>query len=382
MPKNSFYRAILLTGLFFSLVMLPAGHVSAAEFMVEHPIPGAARNIVVEAPGRVWFTMPERSSIGLLVVSDTVTFQEFVTPTADSEPYDLAYADGAIWFTEYAANRIGRLDVASGAIAEYVIPTPDSGPTGIAVGSTGDVWFAQRNGNRLARLRSDMSGFAGSAKVVQTSSPERTHTQFETFLPVVAAQSSPIEEYVYGTPGAQFEDIAVGANQTVWATAPNLNQVVYLNARVPAPFFTYVFTTPYGRPLGITLDGDGVPWVAPYNANFLIRYAPGTLTFWRPYPIVTPQGSPTQIIFRKKGSLWEFWFTLNTANQAGQLTTQTNSAPVSLRQSPLPGSATQPWGIAIDAEDHVWVAAGDSNRIIEWVPPYFYLEHLPLVHQQ
>jgi len=151
----------------------------------------APLNLIVERPGRIWFTLPDTSAIGSLIVTSTVEFQftQFTTPTPNSEPYDLAYANGTIWFTEHASNQIGQLDVATGVIQEFAIPTANSAPTGIAVAPNGHVWFTERTGNRLGR-----------------------------FTP----GSNTIDEFPYPTTNAQLEDLAIGGDGKIWATAPEI----------------------------------------------------------------------------------------------------------------------------------------------------------------
>jgi streptogramin lyase len=133
---------------------------SSSDFVVEYPIPvpdSGPLNIVVESPGRVWFTMSEANMIGSLVVTSTTEyrFTTFAVPTANSVPYDLVFSDGLVWFTENAGNKIGRLDPASGSITEYSIPTANSGPAGIDVAPDGMMWFVERDGNRLGSLDPD-----------------------------------------------------------------------------------------------------------------------------------------------------------------------------------------------------------------------------------
>ncbi|RIK43884.1 MAG: hypothetical protein DCC55_04290 [Chloroflexi bacterium] len=318
-------------------------------FMKEYLIPAAPQHIVAEAPGRVWFTLPDANAIGSLAVESTAVYTEYSIPTPGSEPYALAYADGAIWFSERAGNRIGRLDIATGDIDEFPIPTADSEPTGIGIAPDGRVWFVGRSGNQIGRL--DPS-------------------------------TGVIEEYIYQTPDAHFEGIAVANNKAVWATAPNLNQVVYLDLSRGTPLFSYVFSNPHPRPMGIVLDPGGNPWVAPAGSDYIIRYAPGTLSLWRPYRLAAVNSEPVGIAFRENGSIWELWFTEHAAGRAGQLRVRSSAAQVSLREARLPAADARPAGIAVDADGRVWVADSQGSTIIEWSAPYFHFAHLPLVHQQ
>jgi streptogramin lyase len=347
--------------------------VISSSYMQTHAITGAALNIVAEAPGRVWFTMPENNAIGRLVVTTTVSFTEYVLPTANSQPYDLAYADGAVWFTEHTGNKLGRLDVSTGDIEEFPLPTANSEPTGVAISPSGHIWYSGRNSNRLGR-----------------------------YLP----SSNTFEEFLFAKYGAQFEDIAVASDAVVWATAPALNEIVYLDvAKVerratpgvaalepvqedaspssefaaflpaiaetrPAPFLS-LNTAPYEGPMQVLIDSAGLPWLTLRDSGFILRYAPGTLSLWHPYALPNKEGGPVGLAYRDNGATWSFWYTQNASSQAGHLLTKFTSTPISVREQPLPVAGAQPWGIAVDANEHVWVAAGQSNTIIEWRPPFF-----------
>jgi virginiamycin B lyase len=344
----------LIGVLLLSLLQSAAsGQSNSSIFMQEHAIPGAALNIVTEAPGQVWFTMPEANAIGSLVVSTTVTVTQYTIPTANSQPYDLAYANGGIWFTERTGNQIGRLDIATGTIQEYAIPTANSQPTGIAISSVVYIWFCTRSSNQVTRFNPTTISF---------------------------------EEYTFGTPGAQFEDLAVVNDDVVWVTAPSLNQVVFLDRLDQSNIFSPVDTAPYRGPTNIVLDegtsGFKAPWVTLRDSGYLLRYAPGTLAIWRPYRIDTPNSAPTGIAYRNTGATWELWFAEAGSGKAGQLTVRTSTTPISLRDQTLPAGATQPWGVAVDANGHAWVAAGASNMIVEWKPPYFWFANLPTIRQQ
>ena len=88
------------------------GQVALAQqgsYLSEYPVPGRPQSIAVEAPNRVWFTLPEENQIGRLVVTSPVSYTvtTYTVPTANSQPYDLKYAGGYIWFTERLGNKIG-----------------------------------------------------------------------------------------------------------------------------------------------------------------------------------------------------------------------------------------------------------------------------------
>ncbi len=115
-----FLLSVIFMRQFSTAGVIAANSSPGNSLLVEYPIPmadSAPRNIVVEAPGRIWFTAENGNSIGRLVVTNTLDYQftMYNIPTANSQPYDLAF-DGSnyIWFTELAGNKIGRLDIGNG----------------------------------------------------------------------------------------------------------------------------------------------------------------------------------------------------------------------------------------------------------------------------
>ncbi|MCL4832610.1 MAG: SMP-30/gluconolactonase/LRE family protein [Caldilineaceae bacterium] len=350
------YKVVALGSLAVILTLLMMTKLSAASattngFIVEYDIPGNALNLVVEAPGRVWFTLPESSAIGSLVVTSTVdfTFQQFNTPTANSQPYDLVYdaSRSVIWFSELAGNRIGRLDMHSGSIQEYPIPTLSSEPTGIALGPDGTIWFTERAGNKLGNFNPNSAIFT---------------------------------EYALNIANAKPEDIVVQKNGEVWATGPNVHNIFGFIPASQAIFnvptsdiFTGVIVE---EPWNVMLDSSGVLWVTTRTGNRLGRFMPGTVTFWRWFAIPTVQSEPTGIAFSVMDGLWRIWFSAGGTGRVGQLTLRPTGEIVALRQYALPAAHSRPAGLAVDLQGHVWIAESNSQKIAEWTPPYFFFVYL------
>jgi virginiamycin B lyase len=329
------------------------------EVIVEYEVPGSPLNINVEAPGRIWFTMPDDNAIGRLVVDEegTPTFTPFdIHTTPNSRPYDLVYANNAVWFTQFDGNNIGRLDPNTGDITEYAIPTAGSGPAGIAVAPDGTVWFVERNADQLGRL---------------------------------TPQTSTIQEFpliVNGEPGtnAGLEDVAVRDNDSIWLTAPEINHVFEFTPS-EGTFIPLVTTdldvqAVVQQPFGLTLDSRGVAWVTAPVADRIGQHTAGTVSLWRWFRAPTPGGGPTGIDSTTADGLDYIWFTESVLGWVGQLVLSADGEVVRLQDYPLPSANSRPHGIAVDEQGHAWIAERGINRIAEWRPPYFhYFLRLPLV---
>lgn len=327
----------------------------ATLFMDEFPVNADARNIIHESAGRIWFTAPTSNMVGLLVVTTTVDFRvdKFPSPTANSQPYDLVLRNGDVWFTEKAGNKLARLIPQTGVITEFTIPTANSKPTGLAVAPDGLIWVAQSATDKL--------------------------TSFDP-----ATQQ--FKEYQYVTSnGTEFEDIAIDGANGIWMTAPKLNGVVFFSVNTKE-FFAYA-TSPYVKPTGIVIGPSNLPWVTAQSASSdtpdaIGIYAPGTLAIWKWYTTPSNGSRPAGLFYRQTNTSNEVWFAGNQSGTAGRVITTLSQSVQSKQQSPLPQSSqSAPWGITVDSNSDVWVAASGTRAIVRWRAPYFFNVHLPLVQK-
>jgi virginiamycin B lyase len=324
---------------------------TASSYFNEYPLPagyGAPQRITTEAPGKIWFTIPEDNAIGLLEVASPNNYQ-FVShpiPTNNSNPYDLVYHDGYVWFTEQAGNKIGRLNTNTGNITEYTVPTANSGPSGIDVASDGTIWFVEKNASKVTSFNPNNQTF---------------------------------DETPYTRQGAQPEEISVG-NNAVWFTVPNLN---YTARYTPSSGeFLNVPVVDFGQsshpPGGIAVDGSNMPWITAPTKDLIGRYAPGTLAYWA-WKSVASGDHPTGISISEEGGVTNVWFVGTQGNRAGFLTATATRGILSLQEQPLPSTGSQPRDIAIDSGGTAWITAPGTGRIVEWSAPYFDYLYLPLI---
>lgn len=324
-------------------------------FVREYPIPtsnGSPKMITVEAPGRVWFTMPEANKIGHLVVNSPSDYQfsEYTVPTVNSYPYDLVYHDGAIWFTERDGNKIGRLDTTSLSFQQYSIPTLDSKPLGIAVAPDGKLWFAENASNKLGRF----------------------DPATETF-----------KEYMYGTLGAELEAVSAVAGGVVWVTAPALNRVLGFDEDTeqfdPIPVVDFG-VSPF-PPGDVASDESGMPWITAPTKDLVGRYAPGTLAYWR-WVALASGGHPTGITVTLRDGIRITWVVKTSSGQVAQIGTTPLSGTLFLWEVTLPTPNSQPRDVAVDAAHHAWITEMAGHQIAEWLPPYQLFTHLPAITRQ
>ena len=312
------------------------------------------QNIVVESPGRTWFTLTGANAIGRLVVTSSTnyTFDTFPLPNANSEPYDLAFDGTYVWFTEQAGNRIGRLEIATGDIVEYVVPTANSQPTGIDIAPNGQIWFTERTGNKVVRF-------------------DPTNLTFH--------------EYEYSVAGGLFGDIVVENNTTVAFSAPGLKLVIWFveSSDPDRRFFPKaVQRIPGGTSYtaaNITLDEQNTAWIASPDGDGIAYYKFGTLALFRWSNLLTANSEPTGIVATGSDTEKRIWFTEMAAGRVALHVYNFDFHENVKYEMPLPTPNSGPTGIAVDADGHAWITERDGNNIAEWRPPYINLVSLPAI---
>ena len=363
MRRSVLFAAVVAMALALALAwVLPASSASSSgevrpasdpDLLVEYPVPGNPESVAVEAPNRVWFTLPAQNLIGRLVVTSSVDYAviTYTVPTVDSYPYDIAYANGAVWFTERDGDKIGRLDTVTGAILEYPVPTSDSEPTGIDVlpGTPTRVWFTERAADKLGQLV--VTGTATTA-------------MYEYAIP---------EAYT-GAPPAEPQDVGIKSVSEIWFTAPGAYSIARYLPESFEPFdFHYVYrqdTSTRGIPWSIMAAQSGVgAWFTDRGTNSVVAYFPQTFSSFIWYSLPTGNGMPNDLVVT--GNL--VWCTEET----GQRVVRVTMRPYSVNEFHVAGGDLG--GIAADAEGHVWFAERDAGAIGEWRPPYFRQVFLPLV---
>jgi streptogramin lyase len=335
---------------------------SSSAFMAEYPVPfsnGNPLNLTVESGGgRIWFTMPDANAIGRLVVTSTEEFHftQFVLPTPDSGPHDLAFDGEAIWFTEFEANQIGRLDLNSGEILEFAIPLSptmaitESSPAGISVAPSGDVWFAERAANSISRFDPETATFT---------------------------------RYAYAPAGALPEEIIAAGDGEIWFTAPGRDRVVqYL---VNMDWIDIPVSLGPGQPLlapgGLVLDNSGSAWATVPEMDMIGIYIPATFSLWRWFMLPGSGIGPTAIAYSRDNvdGTHYLWYVGSEGGLAGRLAVSSFGNVVHQGQLGMSSADSLPTDIVIDEDDLVWIADYGGHMIVEWLPPYFHDVRLPAI---
>lgn len=347
----------------------------SSPFIVEYAVAGAPKNIVVEASGRIWFTMPASDQIGRLVVDSngTAVSRDYFSTGAGSKPYDLALKGTSLWLTLSGTGQIARFDIVAETLSTFTIPTANSEPSGLAVAAK--VIYMPTVLSALLPANSEPSGIAVAANGLVWF-VERAGNRLGRFDP----KTSTFSEFDYPRANAKLEDLALDSAGNVWVVATGTNQATKFEVS-SARFLDSVPTGSNSQPVSIVIDSGNLPWVTMGGTSRVGRYAPGTLALWRFYNVAWPSGAdPTVLTLSSDGSRYSVWFTLKNSSAVGYLTTElTGRLALGPFVTLLPTTNAQPWGIATDGEGHVWIAESGTNKIAVWKPPYFLRSYFPVV---
>ncbi len=312
-------------------------------FGIEYSVPNGPRNLVAEAPGRIWYTGTDSDGIGFLEVTSppgdpNVRYRtEFYGLAKGSQVYDLVYSDGFVWFTLRGMRSLGKIDVVTREITLYPLLTVGAAPTGIDTDNIGRLWIAQSNG-RVSRF----------------DPTTETFTEF------------PLAQGLIGRP--YVEDLVYQNDRNIWFTMPDANTVVVYNSITDR-----FFNVPTGEfaPTNIQLDAEGRPWVTAYGSDRVGRYTPTTVSTWIWFNTPSTESGPTGLlVFDEPAGVRQVWVSESKRGRAGRIQIY-NSFEVSNRETlGLASPAGTPWGIIRSQDKHIWIADTSRNVLYEVAEPY------------
>lgn len=311
-----------------------------ASLFTQYTLPGNPKNLYVEAPDRVWFTLPAADKV-VLLNSGVVT--EYATG-AGSQPYDLVLDNGALWVTLLGGNAIGKLTVSNGNFVTFAIPTPDSEPTGITAGG-GYIWFVERQGDNLGRL-DPTSGVI---------------TEF--------TDKNPNDDNLVDMTGALLEDVAYSSIGP-WLTGPAFRSSVAF-FQLSTGKFSAAPAGEDAEPMAVVIDNVGDTWLAARGTNRLGRFGLNTLGIWQWYDLPAGASGPDSLFVREANGRRELWYARSSINRIGAQFAAFSGVAQGQVERELPVAGAAPWGVGVDANGQVWAAASGSGEGVTWEAPFF-----------
>jgi streptogramin lyase len=354
-------QSLLLAPILLALVLGTVGPVapnaqatedSSPPLFAEYTLPGNPKNLFVEAPGKVWYTLPDADKV-VLLAGNTVT--EYATG-AGSRPYDLVLDNGLLWVTLLGSNAIGKFTVGNpNSFQSFPIPTANSEPTGISAGG-GYIWFVERKGDNLGRLDPANGSIA----------------EF--------TDKDPNDDNLVDLTGAMLEDVAF-SSVGPWITGPSLKSSVAF-FRLDILEFRAAPAGGNAQPMAIAIDNTGDTWIAARGTNRLGRFGLNTLGLWQWYDLPAGSAGPDSLFLREANGRRELWYSRSGINRIGAQFVSFGGTAIGQIESELPVSNGAPWGIGVDENGQVWTAATATNKGIAWETPYFqHFLNLPLLRR-
>ena len=367
-PSKALFSALILA----FVMALPMWHVSVVSGQAVqiryYPVPtpqGAPSAITVDSAGSVWFTEDNLTinKIGVLTPGNG-SIGEYPIPSAQAEARSITVApNGTIWFAEHGANKIGALSPATGRINEWPIFAEDGWGRpvgGIGLDSTGHVWF----------LEAVAWGIKGIGSI--DSLNPRTGNVTKYPAPTCTAINSLNQTDVLSILTA----LVVDRYDDVWFTDTNCNWVGRLT---PSSAHFTVYPLPFTRKPwspgpglgdwgGLTIDQSGKLWFTKDYAHKIGTLDPSTglVKEWALSVPSNVTSGPINLALDSKGHVW---FTQACVTPSGDSTTcnitMLDPSTGVLLNYALSSDVFRTWGIAVDAEDNVWITGQGGNSIVE-----------------
>ena len=308
----------------------PASSATILEFLTPTP-DSCPTDLAFDAKGNLWFTEINGNRIGKLVPSEAKSgtskgVVEYELPEPNSKPnYIIVSRDGMVWFTEMGGNKVGRLDPATGRIKEFPVPTPNSEPHHLAEGEDGKIWFLEFETNKIGRLDPK----TGQIKEFDVNEGH----PHDLVL---------VDDSIWYSQGGKF-----------WAKIFS-NKIASLNVQT-GKIKEVVIPPKKSVPHGLTVDKGGALWFTQLFANKISR-----LDFSADSPIIVEylipekrKGPHDLVVDNQRG--W-VWFTENRGNNIGRLDLAKANPGTSegMEEFKVPTPKSHPHELVLDSEGNVW----------------------------
>ena len=331
--KRSIVIGNWISGSILSFLLIFSANAHSAtilEYLTPTP-DSSPTDLAFDAEGNLWFTEINANKIGKLnpekvEPGTSKGIVEFDLPNANSKPHNIIVAkDGMVWFTEMGGNRIGRLNPRTGKIREYPVPTANSEPHHLAEADDGSIWFLEFETHAVARL-DPANGKIDEFKI-QKGYPH------DLVL---------VDGKVWYTLGGKF-----------WAQI-FFNQIGNLDPKT-GKIGSITVPPEKSVPHGLTRTSQGDIWFTQMFANKIskIDLSAGDLGYIE-YRVPGKRKNPHDLVVDEKRG-W-VWFTESRADSIGRLdlAEAKPGTDQGMQEFKIPTLKAHPHELALDREGNVW----------------------------
>ncbi len=262
---------------------------------------------------------------------DLVEITQWDVPWTGTRPRDPHLApDGRVFFVGQQGHYAAVLDPQTGQFDRWDLPE-GAGPHNLVVDDEGIVWYTGNAVGNLGRL----DPATGDIEVFDLEDEVRDP---HTFI--------------------------FGADDDMWFTVQGGNRIGHFDP-VSGDTRIWVAPTTEGRngptgvrPYGIKLDSGGNPWIALFGTNMLARIDRESMEM---ETFDLPEGTrPRRLEIDSKDNIWYVDY---ARGKLGRFVPSTEE--ISEWDNPG-GASSQPYGMAIDADDRVWFVETGSvpNQLV------------------
>jgi len=210
----------------------------ASGTITEYPLPNPGSepwDLALGAGDFVLFTQRAGNRIGELDPS-TGAITEYAIPTANAQPGGIAIAGDHLYFVETAVNRLGWLYLSDPVVFEdFLLPTVNSAPMDVAVGAAGNPWLTESEGNKIALFAPSTVTYWGEVPAATVGSkPYGIATEGNVAVWFTQKDANQLGRYVGHQPPHEYSlplpsrsptGIALDDDGCAWYTAPAVNRV-------------------------------------------------------------------------------------------------------------------------------------------------------------
>lgn len=229
---------------------------------------GGPGSLVIDKDGVVWTVLLLGNSI-LRFDPETEEFVEFLLPTKNAQPYDIAAdSHGRIWFVEKNGGKFGYLDQSTEKVVELSLGEGTC-PMGIAVDEKGNVWVGEVNGNYIGRYQPETKTFRKFPINIHAAQPGQMRfdkagklwfcqpqtKQLGVLIPEVEAFSA-VDLIGYN---AVPQAIAIAADNRIWVVDSMLGKIGYFD-QDNLKWGVFDIAGSHSQPMGIAIDSKGDVW--------------------------------------------------------------------------------------------------------------------------
>ncbi|MDH5541686.1 MAG: hypothetical protein OEY64_01845 [Nitrospinota bacterium] len=248
---------------------------------------GSPGNLIVGKNDIIWFVTHLGNSI-VRFEPDKEEFTEFILPTEDARPYDLAEdSKGNIWFVEKNGGKLARLDFEKKKIVEIRL---EQGVNlmGMVIDKDDNVWIGDVSGNYLARYNpteKKLRRFPIGIPQAQPGNMRLDKKGYIWFCQLRAQQlgvlmPDPGIFSVVTMPGKNTvpQAIAPADDDKVWVVDSMMNRFGYFDT-VKLTWSIFAIPTANSQPMSMDLDSAGDIWFTESgrDANKIARVVRSTV---------------------------------------------------------------------------------------------------------